>query len=165
MLKEQIQQDFKAALKAGDALKKSVLSMLLSAVKNRELVKRGVLSKTIQSQTELESQSGLNDQETMEVIAGEAKKRKESITQFIAGHRPELARKEEAELEILKTYLPQQANDEEIKKVVKDVINKMGDAKIGDMGRVMGQAMSQLKGKAEGDRVSAIVKEELSHLA
>jgi len=98
----------------------------------------------------------------MEVIAREAKKRKESITMFQQGNRPELANKETKELEILQTYLPAQMNEEEINTLVKEAISQTGASSIQDMGKVMGALMPKVKGKADGGVVSKMVKEELS---
>lgn len=161
MLKQQIQEDIKNALKAGDKDKRLVLGTLNAAIKNRELTKRGQLSKTITDATELEQQSQLTDDEIVEVIASEVKKRKESIEQFKAGGRQELVEKEQLELDILSSYLPQQLTEEEIRAAVNDAIAHVGATSIKDMGKVVGQIMGKYKGKVDGSILSGIVKEYL----
>lgn len=136
--------------------------MLLNSIKNREIVKHTQLSKTVTDQAQLENQSQLSDDEVLETIASEVKKRKEAIEQFTAGGRPELAQKEKDEMNILTNYLPVQMSEEEIKAEVKKIVTETGAKDIKDMGRVIGQIMARLKGKAEGGLVSRIVKEELA---
>jgi len=161
MLKDQLQKELNEALKAGDQLKRSVLSLLMTAIKNRELVKRQQLSKTISDISELEKQSQLTDDEVLEVIAGETKKRKEAIEQFRAGGREDLAQKEKSEMDILAAYLPEQASEEEIRAEVQKTVTELNAQGPKDMGKVIGAVMAQLKGKADGGTVSKIVKELL----
>jgi uncharacterized protein YqeY len=161
MLKEQLQKELNDALKSGNQLKRSVLSLLLTAIKNKELIKRQKLSKTISEIEELEKQSQLTDEEILEVIAGEAKKRKEAIEQFQAGGRDDLAQKEKSEMDILASYLPEQASEEEIRTEVKRVITELNAQGLKDMGKVIGAVMSKFKGRVEGEKVSKIVKELL----
>ena len=148
-------------MKSGDQIKRLLLGMVLTAVKNRELSKRSQLSKTITDSTELEKQSRLNDDEVLAVIAGEVKKRKESIEQFSAGHRPELAEKEKAEMELLLKYLPTQLSDDAVRAEVGKVISETGAENIKALGKVMSQVMARLKGRADGNTASRIVKEQL----
>jgi len=159
--KEQVQQELKGTLKAGDTLKRSVLSGVMSSIQNKELSKRTQLSKTIAGIDELTKQSRLTDDEIQEVLASEAKKRKESIEQFKNGGRDDLVDKEQSELDILSGYLPEQLDDETVASTVKEVIVSTGAQSTQDMGRVMGEVMKKLKGKADGNTVNRIVKEEL----
>ena len=161
MLKEKLQKELNDALKTGDQLKRSVLSLLLTAIKNRELAKRQQLSKTITEIAELEKQSQATDNEVLEVIASEAKKRREAIEQFKAGGREELARKEKSEMDILAAYLPEQASEEEIRTEVQKTIAELNAQGLKDMSRVIGAVMVKLKGKAEGETVSKITRELL----
>jgi len=161
MLKEQIQEELNSSLKSGDQLKRLVLGMLATAIKNRELSKRAQLSKTTKDIKELETESRLNDEETLEVIAGEVKKRKEAIEQFRAGGRGELAEKEAKEMEILKNYLPTQLDEAEISSEIEKTISESGAKDVKDMGRVISLVMAKLKGRADGGVVSRIVKERL----
>ncbi len=152
-LKEAIQRDLQEALKAREELKTSVLRLVSSAILNKEKDKR------------YKSKAGkdvlLTDEEVLEVILSEAKKRKEAIELYERGGRPELARKEKSELEILGKYLPEQISEEDLKKLVKGVVEKTGAKDIKDMGKVMGVLMPQLKGRADGNIVSKIIKELL----
>jgi hypothetical protein len=161
MLKEQLQKELNEALKTGDQLKRSVLGMLMTAVKNRELAKRQRLSKTVTETGELEKQSQLTDDEVLEAIAGEAKKRKEAIEQFKAGGREELAQKEKSEMDILAAYLPEQVSEEEVRTEVQKTIAEINAQGSKDVGKVIGAVMTKLKGRIDGGTVSRIAKEFL----
>ena len=163
-LKEKIQEDLKKSQKERNELKVSVLRLLLSSLFNKEKEKR---YKVYQANTntagkELNDKSHLTDEEITEVISSEIKKRREAALEFEKGRRQDLAEKEKKEMEILKSYLPEQMPEEEIRKLVKDIINKVGAKEQKDMGKVMAQLMPKVKGKADGSLVSGIVKELLS---
>lgn len=143
MLKEKITSDLRDAMKRSDVGAVSVLRMVLAAVRNKEIEKR------VQD---------LSDEETLQVLATEARKRKEAIAGFAQGGRSEQAEKESQELSVLKGYLPQEATEEEIRKVVQDAIAKTGATNAKDMGRVMGAAMHTLKGRTDGAVVQRMVK-------
>ena len=162
MLKEKLQAEVKDALKSGNALKRTVLGSVLSAIKGRELDKRGKLSKTESDQTKLEELSKLNDEEIVEVLSSEIKKRKEAIELYEKGVRPELVAKEGDELNILMEYMPEQMSEEDVRNEVKKSISETGAKDIKEMGKVLGLLMPKVKGKADGQTVSRIVKEELS---
>ena len=147
-LKEKINSDIKDAMRSGDTVRRDTLRFLDSAIKNTEIEKR-------------KKDTGLNDEEVLEVIARSVKQRNDSIQQYTNGGRLELAEKEKAELEILKSYLPEQLSEDEIRKVVKEIISATGTVSVSDMGKIMGQAMGKLKGKADGNIVRKIVGEEL----
>lgn len=174
MLKTQIEDNLKTALKEGRELEVSVLRLLKSVILNKEKEKRYKLSKN-KSEAEieemgkespqakkLEEASQLTDDEVIDVISSEIKKRRESIELFEKGNRKELAEKEKKEMEILQAYLPEQMEEDEIKKVVAAAVEKTGASGIKDMGRVMGFLTPQLKGKADMSQVSQIVKNLLS---
>ena len=161
MLKNQIKKELNDSLKSGDQLKRSVLGMLSSAIQSRELNKRTQLSKTEKNLTELETKSQLSDEEVLEVIAGEIKKRKESIEQFNAGGRQELAEKEAKEIKILKPYLPEQLPESEVSAEIDKVIAESGAKDIKEMGKIIGLVMAKLKGKIDGSTVTRLVKEKL----
>ena len=168
MLKEKLQQDMKEALKAGNSDKRMLLGMVLTAIKNREFDKRSKLSKTETDVSRLEEQSKLNDEEVIETLSSEIKKRKDSIEQYEKGGRPELAQKEKMELDMLMAYMPKQMSEEDIRKVVQQTIKDMAlpaEAVLAKAGQVIGAVMAKVKGKADGSLVSKIVKEELSKLA
>ncbi len=163
MLKDDIKKDMIAAMKSGDRVRRSALSMVLSAVKNKELDKRGRLSKQGIADAELDTQSQLNDEETRDVITTEIKKRKESVLQFRAGHRDELADNEQAEIEVLMVYMPQQMSEDEIRPMIAEVIQNLGATNAKDLGKVLGAVMPRLKGKADGAVVNRIAQEMLSN--
>lgn len=147
-IKEKIHNDLKEAMKAGDALKRDTLRMLDSAIKNTEIEK-------------MKRETGLADEEVIEVAARAVKQRKDSIEQYEKGGRADLAEKEKQELEILLAYLPEQMDEDNIREVVKGVIAETGASSKTDMGKVMGQAMGKLKGQADGNVVKKIVEEVL----
>lgn len=162
MLKEQLKKDQIAAMKAGERLKKTVLGTLLAAIKNKELSKRGQLVSTVSDPIALDEASQLREGEVLEVIASEVKKRKDSIVQFGAGGREDLAAQEQAEMEILSGYLPAQLGEEEVKKEVQQAITALGASGPKELGKVIGAVMSKLKGRADGGLVSKLAKEALS---
>jgi len=162
MLKERIQIDVKEALKAGDALKRTALGMIMSAIKNKELEKRSKLSKTESDTAKLEELSMLSDEEVIEVLSSEIKKRRESAEIYEKGGRPELAEAEKKEIDFLMAYMPEQMSEDQIREEVKRTISEVGASSIKDMGKAIGAVMAKIKGKADGQIVSRIVKEELS---
>lgn len=164
MLKEKIQEDLKLALREKREIELSALRMLISAINNKEIEKRTKIwkEKPELRPQELKKESILTDDEILEVVSSEIKKRKEAILEFEKGKREDLVKKEKAEMEILQKYLPEQLSEDEIKKLVKEVIEKTGAKEIKDIGKVMAELMPKIKGKAEGGLVSKIVKELLA---
>lgn len=162
MLREKLQQDVKDALKSGNSEKRVLLGMVLSAIKNKEFEKRTKLSKTETNTQKLETGSQLNDEEIIEVLSSEIKKRKEAAESFTKGGRQELAEKEEKELAVLMSYMPEQMSEDAIRDIVKKTLADLGLKDIKDMGKAIGAVMAKVKGKADGTMVSRIVKEELS---
>lgn len=162
-LKDKIQKDLKAALMEKKEAAVLALRMLGAAVINKEKEKRYKISKEKPDlkEADLDKESRLTDEEILEVIASEAKKRKESIAEFEKGGRQDLVKKEKAELEVLQKYLPEQMSEAEIKKLVKEAIDKVGAKEMKDMGKVMAELMPKIKGRADGQLVSKIVKELL----
>jgi len=158
MLKQRISSDILSAAKNKEEIALSVLRMLSAAILSKEKEKRYKLSKST-AESELDEKSALTDEEILDTVASEAKKRKESIIAFEKGNRPELAEKEKKELEILMKYLPEQINIEELRVMVKDAIDKVGAKEIRDMGKVMAELMPKVKGKADGGEISKIAKE------
>ena len=162
MLKEKLQADLKESLKFGNAKKRIVIGGVMSSIKNRELDKRAKLSKAGTELSKLDEESRLNEEEVLEVIVSEVKKRKESIESFRDGRREDLATQEKEELDILMTYMPEQMSEDAMRAEVKKTIFEIGAKEIKDMGKVIGAVMAKVKGKADGTLVSKIVKEELS---
>ena len=146
MLKEKLQQETKEALKSGDSQKRTLLGMVLSAIKNKEIEKKGELA----------------EDDVIAVISSEIKKRKDAIEQYEKGGRPELAEGERKEAEMLMAYMPEQMSEEDIKTEVKKAITEIGAKDVKEMGKVIGAIMAKVKGKADGQMVSRLVKEELS---
>ena len=159
-LKGIINEDIKSAIKSGLNDRALALRFLNSVIKNKELEKRNRLSKEGRPLTELEKLSELIDEEVINVILGEIKKRKESIVQYEKGGREELANKEKAELEILKKYAPEEMPEEELRGIVKRKIAEMGADKK-DFGKAMGTVMAEVKGRADGGVVKKIIEEEI----
>ena len=147
-LKQKISADLKEAMKSGDVLRRECLRMLDAAIKNAEIEKR-------------KKESGLSEDEIIEVAKRLIKQRKESSEQYEKGNRPELAAKEKKEAEILSGYMPEQLSGDKVREIVKQVITETGASSKADTGRVMGQAMVKLKGQADGNVVKKIVEEEL----
>src|SRR3989344_7791215 len=132
--KEKIRNNLKEAMLSKQQELVSVLRMLWAAIVNREKEKRAKIAKQNTGLTpqELDKESELTDEETMDVLVLEAKKRKESIVEFEKGQRQDLAEKEKRELEILQKYLPEQLSEEEVKNLVKEAIEKVGAKELKD---------------------------------
>jgi hypothetical protein len=162
-LKDQLNQDYKEAFKAKEEKKVSVLRLLSSAIKNKELEKRAKLVGAAKEGEDLEKASQLTDEEVLAVLGIEAKRRKDSIEQYRSGNREDLAGQEEAEVKILSVYLPEQMGEDEVHKLVKEAIAESGAASQQDLGKVMKVLMPRVKGKADGGMVNKIVKEELGN--
>lgn len=146
-LEDKISADYIEAMKARDSERSSTLSFLRAQVKNIKIDKR------------LEK---VSDEDVIAIVKKQVKQRLESITQFKNGNRPELAAKEEAELAILKQYLPTEMSSEALSAVVAEVIKTTGANSIKDMGRVMKDVLAKTAGAADNQAVSAMVKELLA---
>jgi uncharacterized protein YqeY len=145
-LQQKLTDDLKQAMKAGDTVKRSVIRLVMAAVKNAEIAK----------------QKALEDADILGVIAKEIRQRKESIEAFKEGNRPELAANEEAEMAILEAYMPAQMSRDEIVDAAHQVIKEVGAESIRDKGKVMPQLIAKLKGKADGREINEVVTELLS---
>ncbi len=152
MLKKDLQNDLNKAVKENNEVSRSTLRMLLAAVSNKEKEKK---YKTKEEE--------LTEEELIDVVSSEAKKRKEAIKEFEKGERKDLADKERAELKVLEKYLPEQLSEEEIRGLVEKAVEKTNALEIKDMGKVMAELRPDIKGKADGGEVSRIVKEILSN--
>lgn len=147
-LKEKISRDLKTALKNSEAFSLSTLRMLWAAISNKEIELR-------------KKDVGLSNQEVLEVISHEAKKRGDAAAEYKKGGRTDLAKKEEEERLILSRYLPPELSEEEILRIVKEGIREVGAAGKQDFGKVMKIVMPTLRGKASGDKITKLLKEEL----
>jgi len=163
MLKEKIQADLNESIKSNNKSIRDTLRMLLAGVINKEKDKRYKVKKEKPniSEEELDKKASLTDEELIEVVSSENKKRKEAVFEYEKGERQELADKEKAEMEVLQKYLPEQVSEEELRKLVKEVIDKTGAKEMKDMGKIMAELMPKVKGRADGNEVSKIVKELL----
>lgn len=149
MLKQQIQEDLKNAMFAKDENKLSTIRMLKSAIQYYEIQKGGAGYEA-------------TDEDVIDVIGKEVKKRKESIELYEKGGRTESAEKEREEAKILEDYLPQQLSENEIAQFVDAAISQTGATSIQDMGKVMGALMPKTKGKADSTLISNLVRQKLA---
>lgn len=145
-LLEQLDQDMKSALKNKEKAKLSTIRMLRASIKKVEIDKKHQLS----------------DDEVLEVIAREIKQRRDSLSEYEKAGREDLAQKEREEIEILESYLPEQLSEEELRALVRQVIQEVGASSKADMGKVMGAIMPKVKGRADGRLVNRLVQEALS---
>ena len=141
-LKEQLQSDLLAAMRARDETRKSTLRMLTAAVKNAEI----------------EARSPLDDGAVMSVIQKQVKQRRESIIEFEKGGRQDLVDKEQAEMTILEAYLPRQAGREEIESAARRVIAETGATSARDIGKVMPVLVKEFAGTADGRAINDVVR-------
>ena len=144
-LKKILTEDAVRALKEGQKLKLSVLRLLLSEIKNREFEKR----------------KALEDKELCNILRSMANRYRDAIPKFKAGGREDLVKKEEEELKILESYLPEQISREEIDNIINGVIDETGVASIKDMGMVMRSAIERVNGRADNKLISDIVRQKL----
>lgn len=144
-IKDMLNQDMKAALKAGEKERLSVIRMAKSAI----------------LYAEKEKLRELNDEEIIEVLFREAKKRKQDIEEYRRLGKEEVAKSLEQEVAILSSYLPQQLTSEELEEIIRQAISEVGASSIKDMGKVMGTVMPKIKGRADGSQVSNLVRKLL----
>lgn len=150
MTKHELQEQLKEAMKAKDEVTRDTLRMLLSAIRNFEIEK------------------GINyqatDNDIMTVISRQVKMRKDAIEQFESAGRDDLVGKELKEMAVLEGFLPEQMNEEQVKKIVIQALEQTRISSKAEMGKVMSVVMPQVKGKADGNLVSKVVKEELQKI-
>ena len=144
-LKERLSSDLKQAMRGGDKVRRSVIRLVLAAVHNAEIAR----------------QAALEDSDVLGVIAKEARQREESIEAFKKGNRPDLVAQEEAEKAVLQEYLPQQMTRDEVIAEARRIIAEVGAQGPRDKGKVMPKLIAQLKGKADGREINAVVTELL----
>ena len=145
-LKDDLQQDMKAAMRAGEKPRLAVIRLINAAIKQREVDER----------------IELDDTQVTAVLDKMAKQRRESIEQYEKAGRDDLAGQENFELDIIKAYLPEQLGDEEIDAMIAEAIAATGAASMKDMGKVMGQLKGKLAGRADMGAVSGKIKAKLS---
>lgn len=146
-LKEQLLSDMKEAMKEKDVLRKNTV----------QAVRGAILQKEKDTQTEVD------EEQILDIIMQEIKKRKDALIDFEKGHRPDLVDSANAEIAVLQGYLPAQLSDEEIANLVREIIQEVSAVSMKDMGKVMGAITPRVKGKADNSKVSSIVKQCLAH--
>jgi hypothetical protein len=144
-LKEQVTDDMKAAMRAGEKERLGVIRMITAAIKQREVDERIVL----------------DDTQVLSVLEKMIKQRKESLVQFQAGNRQDLVDKESREIALLQTYMPSRLSDAEVDAMIADAVAATGAASIKDMGKVMGVIKAKAQGRADMAAVGAKIKAKL----
>ncbi len=145
-LKDRLKNDLKEAMKSKDTFKRDVVRFLMSAIK----------------QVEVDERRELSDEDIQRIIQKSVKQREDAAAQYKEGGREDLFEKEMKEAEILKSYLPKQLSDEELRAIIEETIKEVGASSMKDMGKVMGAVIKKTVGQADGKRINAIVKELLS---
>lgn len=146
MLKEKLMEDLKEAMKEKETLKKNVIQMVRAAI----------------LQVEKDKQIELDDNQIIEIIAKESKKRKDSLADYEKSGRQDLIEQIKEEIEIISVYLPKQLTKEEITDIVKQVIEETGATSIKDMGKVMKAAKEKIGAAADGKTINEVVRELLN---
>jgi uncharacterized protein YqeY len=141
-----LESELTAAMKERDQARRDALRLILSALRSAEK----------------ELQRPLHDDEELQVLQRERKRRLESIEAFRGAGREEQAKKEEAELEVLEEFMPEPLSEEQLERIVDDAIAEVGATSMRDLGRVMADVMPQIAGRADGSTVSQLVREKLA---
>ncbi|SET41503.1 hypothetical protein SAMN05660297_02333 [Natronincola peptidivorans] len=144
-LKERLTNDLKEAMKNKQQLRKNVITLIRSDIK----------------QTEVDKRVELQDQDIIEIVSRQLKQRKDAVDEFQKGGRDDLVQETQEEISILLEYLPEQMSEEEVANVVKETISEIGANSMKDMGKVMAAVIPKVKGKADGKIVNQIVKQQL----
>lgn len=144
-LKQQISDDMKATMRSGDKRRLGVIRLILAAIKQREVDER----------------IELDDPQVVAVLDKMLKQRRDSLQQYEAAGRQDLAAQEAFEIEVLQAYMPQALSEAEVAKLVADAINQSGASSVRDMGKIMGLLKPKLQGRADMGQVSALVKQTL----
>lgn len=153
MLKEQLSTDLKEAMRGREEVRLRTIRSLRAALMEREIeLRQG-------------GKAELTEDQEIEVVQKQAKQRRDSIVQYAKADRADLKQKEEEELSIIEEYLPKQLEDDEIRAVLREIIEETGAESPGDIGKVMGAAMNRVRGRADGRRVQQLASELLSHEA
>lgn len=149
-LNDQLAEDLKQAMKAKDAVRLRTIRSLRAALKEKEIAERR------------DGEAHLSEEQVLAVVQKQAKQRRDAIAQYEPAGRDDLAAKEQEELEIIEAYLPEQLGDEEIRRVVQEIVAATGASSMREMGKVMSATMEQLRGRADGRRINEIARELLS---
>lgn len=144
-LKQKLQEDLKTSMKNKDTLRKSVITLIRSSIK----------------QVEVDKRIELNDDDVIDIISKQLKQRNDSLEQFLDAGREDLVEETRSEIEVLKEYLPQQLSEEELNEIVKQTISELGATSMKDMGKIMSVIKPKTKGRADGKLINKLVKENL----
>lgn len=144
-LKQKLQEDLKSSMKNKDPIKKSVITLIRSSIK----------------QYEVDNRVELKDDEIVDLIAKQLKQTRDSREEFAKAGRDDLVSKAEAEIEVLKEYLPQQLSEEELNEIVISTISEVGATSMKDMKKIMTSIMPKVKGRADGKLINELVKKNL----
>ena len=144
-LKQKLQEDLKSSMKNKDAIKKSVITLIRSSIK----------------QYEVDNRVELQDDEIVDLIAKQLKQTRDSREEFAKAGRDDLVSKAEAEIEVLKEFLPQQLSEEELNEIVISTISEVGATSMKDMKKIMTSIMPKVKGRADGKLINELVKKNL----
>ena len=144
-LKQKLQEDLKSSMKNKDTVKKSVVALIRASIK----------------QYEVDNRVELGDDEIVDLIAKQLKQTRDSRDEFAKAGREDLVSKAEAEIEVLKEYLPQQLSEEELNKIVISTISEVGATSMKDMKKIMTSIMPKVKGRADGKLINELVKKNL----
>ena len=149
-LKDTINEDIKVAMKAKDKIRLQTI--------------RSIKKVIIEKEVELRAKGfdSLNEEQELQLLSQQAKQRRDAIAQYNKAGRDDLVMEESQELAIIETYLPEQLSDEELEKIITEIMTEVGATTKKDLGKVMGKAMKQLKGKADGKKIQEIVKNKLN---
>ena len=153
-VRARLRADLREAMKAKDAPRRNTIRMLEAAIKNAEIEQRSK-----------QGSKELAEPDILSILQKQVKQRKDSITQYQQGNRPDLAEIEQAEISIIEQYLPQQLTAEEIKARAQAIISQVGAKGPEDKGKVMAPLMKELRGKAEGSQINQTVTQLLTELA
>ena len=144
-LKQKLQEDLKTSMKNKDTLRKSVITLIRSSIK----------------QVEVDKRIELNDDDIIDIISKQLKQRNDSLEQFLDAGREDLVEETRSEIEVLKEYLPQQLSEEELNEIVKQTISEVGATSMKDMGKIMSVIKPKTKRRADGKLINKLVKENL----
>ncbi len=149
-LNDQLTEDLKQAMKAKDAVRLRTIRSLRAALKEKEIAERR------------DGEAHLSEEQVLAIVQKQAKQRRDAIAQYEPAGRDDLVAKEQEELKIIEAYLPKQLGDEEIRRVVQEIVAATGASSMREMGKVMSATMEQLRGRADGRRINEIARELLS---
>ena len=144
-LKQKLQEDLKSSMKNKDTVKKSVITLIRASIK----------------QYEVDNRVELGDEQIVDLIAKQLKQTRDSREEFVKAGRDDLVSKAEAEIEVLKEYLPQQLSEEELNEIVISTISEVGATSMKDMKKIMSSIMPKVKGRADGKLINELVKKNL----